>query len=358
MPLLLHRAAIAEAHPRTRLRGVAGRGRLLAFRGLLWTTDSAGRFDGSPVSVGLRMLHGMVSIHGHSGRNPIRLEGVERVHGPMQMRAILGCAGLIIVAISAAGCESKPVVHTASYKFVPMHREARQHLLDALMPVQLTNCEMERFGSEQDGGYPLCGNLMQNVEVAYSYGINGRDSWGCAVSERYGIEVHQYDCFETAAPLCPRGSSLFHAECIGAEKRVLDGRPFDTLSSQIVRNRNQNMELVMKMDVEGAEWDSLLATPNSVFARVDQLVVEFHDLDDQRYLKLVEKLRKQFYVANLHFNNNSCAEDLAPFPAWAFEVLFVSKRIAKTKGVAAPLPHPLDAPNQPLLPDCQLPVEG
>ena len=45
-----------------------------------------------------------------------------------------------------------------------------------------------------------------------------------------------------------------------------------------------------------------------------------------------------------------------PFPAWAYEVLFVSKRVAHATGPAAPGPHPLDAPNAPYDPDCQAPT--
>ena len=57
---------------------------------------------------------------------------------------------------------------------------------------------------------------------------------------------------------------------------------------------------------------------------------------------------------HLHFNNHSCIEGLDPFPGWAYEVLFVSKRL----GVEDPSRqagglHPSDAPNNPLASDCQ-----
>ena len=75
---------------------------------------------------------------------------------------------------------------------------------------------------------------------------------------------------------------------------------------------------------------------------------------DGRMRGVVEKLKRHFHVAHLHFNNFSCVEDLLPFPSWAYEVLFVSKRLGvidpngKAGGV-----HPLDAPNNPNWPDCQ-----
>ena len=102
------------------------------------------------------------------------------------------------------------------------------------------------------------------------------------------------------------------------------------------------------MDVEGAEWETFLQTPDAVLERIDQLSVEFHGAGEERYLAAVLKLKRFFYVANLHFNNYSCQQDIPPFPSWAYEVLFVNKRL----GVPDPSgtvrgPHPLDAPNKP-----------
>ncbi len=47
----------------------------------------------------------------------------------------------------------------------------------------------------------------------------------------------------------------------------------------------------------------------------------------RRYLRAVERLKRFFHVAHLHFNNFACLEGIAPFPSWAYEVLFVNKRL-------------------------------
>ena len=71
----------------------------------------------------------------------------------------------------------------------------------------------------------------------------------------------------------------------------------------------------VKMDVEGAEWDSILRTPDEVLARIDQLVFEFHGVarDTARYLEVVGKLKRTFEIVHLHFNNYSCTAKGAPF---------------------------------------------
>jgi hypothetical protein len=227
-------------------------------------------------------------------------------------------------------------------------------LFEMLRPVALSNCQLERFGEAHDGGYLMCGNLLSGVQSGYSYGIAGYDQWGCDISTRLKVRVHQYDCFDTTQPACPGGETVFHAECVNARTSTEDGRFFDTISNQFARNGDRAKRIAMKIDVEGAEWDSFLFAPDEVLEQIDQLAVEFHGAEDKKYLAAVERLRKFFHIAHIHFNNFACAGGLDPFPAWAYEVLFVSKRL----GVVDPsrtvdAPHPLDAPNNPAFADCQ-----
>ena len=245
----------------------------------------------------------------------------------------------------------------AHYRFISSKTataEQRQALFDLLRPVALSNCTLERFGEPHDGGYLMCGNLLDKVEAGYSYGISGYDQWGCDISSRLGVIVHQYDCFDTRQPACPGGRTMFHAECVAAAPRTEDGRPFDSIANQLARNGDASKRLALKIDVEGAEWASFLATPDEALDRIDQLTVEFHWIEDQKSLAVVQRLKQFFEVAHIHFNNASCIDGMGPFPTWAYEVLFVNKRLAVVdpSGRAAQ-PSPLDAPNIPSLADCQ-----
>jgi hypothetical protein len=240
-------------------------------------------------------------------------------------------------------------------------REQRRVLFEMLQPVALANCQLERFGEANDGGYLMCGNLLRDIQSGYSYGIAGYDKWGCDISSRFEVPVHQYDCFNPTQPACPDGKTVFHVECVGDTNATVEGRLFDTIEHQFAKNGDAAKRIVLKIDVEGAEWDSLLSTPDEVLRRIDQMAVEFHwERDDsswiqqERYARLVRRLKEFFEIAHLHFNNASCLEGLEPFPSWAFEVLFVSKRLAKVEPSrqAAGL-HPLDAPNNPTFEDCQ-----
>ena len=222
-----------------------------------------------------------------------------------------------------------------------------------LRPVALVNCRMERFGEKNDGGYLLCSNLLGAVKSGYSYGISGYDGWGCAVSMRLSVPMHQYDCFNTAVPQCPGGRTNFHAECVAGTRRNEEGRSFDTIANQMTRNGDGANHVVLKIDVEGAEWESFAALPDDALQRIDQLVVEFHGLQGERSLAVVQRLKRFFHVAHFHESNFSCREAIAPFPSWAYEVLFVNKSLDQADpSRTAPIPHALDAPNDPTSADC------
>jgi hypothetical protein len=236
-------------------------------------------------------------------------------------------------------------------------RRVRELLLAELQPVSLQNCVPKRVGSANDGGYVLCDNLLSGVEAAYSYGIGGNDDWGCEISTRFRVPVHQYDCFNPPALTCAGGTFVPHNECVGAKAETLEGRLFDTVPSQIGKNGDRGKRMVVKIDVEGAEWDALLATPDDVLAGIDQLPMELHGVGEPRFLEAVQKLKRHFYLVHLHFNNWACAGGLEPFPANAYQVLFVNKRVGVpgTPPVGVPSLGSLDAPDNPRGPDCQLP---
>jgi hypothetical protein len=171
------------------------------------------------------------------------------------------------------------------------------------------------------------------------------------------VPVHQYDCFDPGRPSCSGGTTVFHDECIGPQRRRdLAGRPFDTLENQIARNGDGSNHVVVKIDIEGAEWDSLLDAPAAVLERIDQLAIELHGVGLEKHLAVVRRLKEFFHVAHVHFTNLACGRGTDPFPAWAYEVLFVNKRIAAAQGTRPWGPHALDAPNDPRRPDCQLPT--
>jgi hypothetical protein len=266
---------------------------------------------------------------------------------------VLGVSGLAAWRVMQVRARPKPIV-VSSQEAAEVAR-IRKELFAEVQPIALANCDLKRFGEKNDGGYLLCGNLLKSVQAGYSYGISGYDGWGCQVATDVNVKVHQYDCFDTTEPVCSTGSTVFHGECVAGKPSVDEtGRRFDTPEHQIEKNGDADRHLVVKMDVEGAEWQTFLKTPDHVFEQIDQLVVEFHGVNRQSFVEAVKKLKGFYYIANLHFNNYSCTTLYRPFPSWAFEVLFVSKKLGVPDQSGRPAAaSPLDTPNNPKTPDCQ-----
>ena len=254
---------------------------------------------------------------------------------------------LILLSVACGRPEPyiDPVVRRAGY---------RDTLFSHMPLVKLSNCEFERVGDKHDGGYVICKNLVDRAEALYSYGISASDNWGCTLSARLKRPVHQYDCFNTDRPPCEGATPLFHEECVGPKRETLEGRLFDTVDAQIARNGDAGKRLVMKMDVEGAEWPSLLAMSDAALQQIDQLSVEFHGVEEGHYADTMKHLTRFFYVVNIHYNNWTCSPDVKPFHATTFELLLVNKTVGVVDTGGAPvIPNPLDSPNNWMRPDCQ-----
>jgi hypothetical protein len=234
-------------------------------------------------------------------------------------------------------------------------RAVRAAMLEELAPVSLKNCTLKRYGGPNDGGYLMCENLIE-VQSAYSYGISTEDTWGCQVANQFEIPIHQYDCFTEHRPACDGATFVFHDECVGPRTDTIEGRLFDSVTNQLAKNGDTDKRILLKIDVEGAEWDSLMELSAEALARIDQMPMEMHGNDEQRFLDLVRRLKETFYPVNLNFNNYSCdRERYEPMPAWAYQVLWVNKRLGIVDtAVTPPAPrHPLNAPDGPALPDCR-----
>jgi hypothetical protein len=257
---------------------------------------------------------------------------------------------VIIVLAAAAVVVTGEIVRSAA------ERNLREAILGELKPVVLRNCTLKRFGSANDGGYLMCENLIEPLDAAYSYGVGSNDDWACEISRRYHVPVHEYDCFDPARPSCNGGTFVFHNECVSDRSGYRNSHFFDTLQNQIRKNGDIDRRVLIKMDIEGAEWDSLLAAPDELLASIPQIAMEMHGYDDPKIVEVLRKLKRNFYLVNLHFNNWSCTSKAAPLPAWAYQVLWVNKRIGIVDP-AAPVPapmSPLNAPDSPARPDCQL----
>src|SRR5437867_8412368 len=81
-----------------------------------------------------------------------------------------------------------------------------------------------------------------------------------------------------------RSCFTMNASAIGP---ATESRFFDTLENQIRKNGHIGRRLIIKMDIEGAEWDALLAAPDELLASIPQIAMELHGFDDPKIVEVL-----------------------------------------------------------------------
>lgn len=174
----------------------------------------------------------------------------------------------------------------------------------------------QRYGSAHDGGYVMCADLTQGTKAIYSFGINGNDDWGAAMAREHDLPVYQFDCYHKGVT-CPSGhscdNSKFFPECLGLPQD--DTRIFRSLEEHIQRHSPlhgqpvpRGGDLLLKVDIEGKEWNAFTDARLKDLRRMRQMVVEFHAIShDEFHDSYVQALRRilkaGFLVAHIHGNN-------------------------------------------------------
>jgi hypothetical protein len=166
-------------------------------------------------------------------------------------------------------------------------------IISLLSPMDLKGEKYVRVGGSYDGGYVLVDNFqMGKVDAAYSFGIGNDVSWDEDIAN-LGIDVFMFD---RSINRFPKNNLKFHCfkkNVTGYEK----GANLQTLHELIVENGHALCKnLIMKMDIEGCEWDVFEETASEIIDQFSQLVVEFHGLPaavyDKSYLSVVNVLKK------------------------------------------------------------------
>ena len=179
-------------------------------------------------------------------------------------------------------------------------------ILKKLEPVSITGHRKIRIGGAGDGGYVML-DEFQDVEAAYSLGIKDDVTWDLDIAKR-NIPVFQYDHTIDALPA---QHQLFHWFKTGIAAAPAAG--YDTLQNLIEKNGHQNSKnLLLKCDIEGAEWDMFGLIPQKRLDQFGQIVAEFHgwqEIHRAEFAAIVEravsKLTASHRLVHVHGNNNS-----------------------------------------------------
>jgi len=219
-------------------------------------------------------------------------------------------------------------------------------LIAALRPNR-TNIDLIRLGPESDGGYLLPDDLS-GIGAVFSPGVGGQSGFEFDLAER-GFDVFLADAsVDQPAQDHPR----FHFT-----RKHLDVRStrltmtLDEWKSDCIGD--STVDLLLQMDIEGAEYTVLRAVSDQLLAQFRILVVEFHslhrvwsrpwfDVASDALLRLLET----HAVVHIHPNNGwgSLNHRGIEIPRIAEFTLLRRDRV-KSSVPADDFPHHLDRPN-------------
>lgn len=225
-----------------------------------------------------------------------------------------------------------------------------------LEPRRVVGYEKIRVGSPGDGGYVQIDDLA-GVTHAFSFGIADNDSWDLAMAQA-GVPVEQFDHSVERAPSA-HPLLTFHRKMITAKASAETATLPDLVDAYA---KSGAPDLILKIDIEGYEWEVFDAAGEDALGRFAQIVCELHDLSRlehpefrARAHRALAKLHRKFAPVHVHANNacRICNVGNLPLPD-VLEVTFASRDRYSFDETSEVFPTPLDAPNSPHVADIRL----
>lgn len=209
--------------------------------------------------------------------------------------------------------------------------------------------QLIRIGGDGDGGY-LVPDDLEGIVACFSPGVS-RIATFEAELERRGIVPYLAD-FSVLGPPAGCEHMAFERKFLGID----DTDVFTTLGAWVARHPQAAAgDLLLQMDIEGAEYDVLANVDPALLARFRIVVVEFHDLHclaqpfaHARMAAVFRKLDRSFVPVHLHPNNYAGIARIGgvQIPRM-MEITYLRRDRCSGLTPRHDFPHPLDRDNVP-----------
>ena len=162
-----------------------------------------------------------------------------------------------------------------------------------------------RIGGEGDGGY-LLPNDLSGIDTCFSPGVDETSTFEEELADSYDIRTFMVD-YSVEKPAIENRLFHFDKKFLGNK----NDKKFIRLEDWVTANSKESSDLLLQMDIEGAEYEVIIDTPREIFKKFRIMAIEFHFLDiifNKNAFKLVEavfdKLSNDFTVVHIHPNNS------------------------------------------------------
>ncbi len=221
-----------------------------------------------------------------------------------------------------------------------------QEFLNQLRPMKCDK-ELIRMGPQGDGGY-LIPNDLKNIKACFSPGVDQISGFELDCANR-GMQVFMAD-YSVEGPAANHKNFHFLKKFLG----IMQTENTITLENWVASSTSDsNSELLLQMDIEGAEYEVILGTSEDLFKRFRIIVIEFHSLKLLWSVpffclasKAFEKLLQTHVCVHNHPNNINPSKTIGnvTLPS-VTEMTFLRRDRANELSPATKFPHPLDSDN-------------
>jgi hypothetical protein len=180
-----------------------------------------------------------------------------------------------------------------------------QALLNLLTPWNIPGLKLERWGSKADGGYVVPEELIRHTSLLITGGIGDNVDFEAEVADKLpSVRILLFDHTIHNLPANSPARAIWHPLELGPGTRQT------SLTKTLeLAGAGSNESLLLKLDIESAEWDLIESAPKDFWKAVSILILEIHNLQDrkqwQKYRKVLEQLDSQLLLIHAHGNNCS-----------------------------------------------------
>ena len=176
--------------------------------------------------------------------------------------------------------------------------------LSLLVPYDI-DIPKRRFGPNTDGGYVFADRISPSQSIV-SYGISTEYRFDVEMALA-GHKVYMFD--HTIGGIDKiNDNMMWFKEGVAGTSRP-DENLF-SIADHLANHRIEGDRLILKMDVEGHEYEAFASLPDDVLARFEQVVIEIHNLAHlndppfrDTFTKALRKLNYHFTLFHVHANN-------------------------------------------------------
>lgn len=220
--------------------------------------------------------------------------------------------------------------------------------LRLFVPVDVPGVAKRRIGGVGDGGYVLLDRL-DPAQWVMSFGIGPSVSFDLEMAQaghRILMFDHTIDALPGAHP-----HFAWHREGVAGVSEP-EAALF-SLEDHMAKLPERAVDPILKMDVEGAEWEAIGVAPPALLARFAQITLEFHDLlkldqpeVNARVQTALRALLVDFAPVHVHGNNFGTLGSVGGFACVdTLEVTYARRDLFPTMPSATLYPTPHDTPN-------------